>query len=62
MCGEDRCSKGALMRNLVICATLACAGFLSAEEPSLLKVDDTMPPCFPQHLAGPDKGTDTCPV
>lgn len=50
------------MRNLIVFATLACAGFLNAEEPSLLKVDETMPPCFPQHLAGPDKATDTCPV
>ena len=50
------------MQKWVICAALVCAGALSAGEPSLLKVDDTVPPCFPQHLAGPDKDTDTCPV
>jgi hypothetical protein len=57
-----RRSKGVPMRNWVVGAALICAGMLGAEESGLLKVGDTLPPCFPQHLAGPDKSTDTCPV
>lgn len=50
------------MRMYAILATVACLGAVYGGELTPLKATDTAPPCFPQHVAGPDKGTNTCPV
>lgn len=39
-------------------ATLAWAGDVDSGK----KVGDNLPAYHPRHVAGPDRGTDTCPV
>ena len=52
--------KGNAMRGLVVSTVLLCVGVLGAEAAPLLEVGDMLPPCYPKHVAGPDKNTDEC--
>ena len=48
------------MRGLAVSTVLMCVGVLGAEAAPLLEVGDMLPPCYPKHVAGPDKNTDEC--
>lgn len=50
------------MRNAVLGALTLLAGASWAELASGLAVGANTPAHHPQHVTGPDAGTDTCPV
>jgi hypothetical protein len=49
-----------LLRTLILLLLVTVAGF--AQPQSGPAIGDRLPAFHPQHVTGPDAGTDTCPV
>jgi len=59
---DGRPWRGIRMKSLAVSAVLLCVGAMGAEDDLLLKVGDTLVPCYPTHVAGPDNKTNECAV